>query len=164
MNKRQKTAIGASIVGSMLLGGAIGASFITSASAATDTPNDTSTSVPDDRSGHGDHDGGARPDRDESTDGHVGPNGRTEALLTGDTAARVTAAVTAKYPDAEIQRVENDAEGAAYEAHIIQSDGTRATVKLDKSFTITSTETGHGPGHDDDNDDADDTDDTESGS
>lgn len=171
MNKRKKTAIGASIVGSMLLGGAIGASFITSASAATDTPSGTSTSAPDDRSGPGDHDGGARPDRDESTGGHVGANGRAEARLTGDTAARVTAAVTAKYPDAEIQRVENDAEGGAYEAHIIQSDGTRATVKLDKSFTITSTEIGHGhghgPGHDDDNnnnDDADDTGDTDSGS
>lgn len=165
MNKRQKTAIGASIVGSMLLGGAIGASFITSASAATDTPSDTSTSVPGERSGPGDHDG-TRPDRDESKDGHVGANGTAEALLTGDTAARVTAAVTAKYPDAEIQRVDNDAEGAAYEAHIIQSDGTRATVKLDKSFTITGTQTGHGPGHGpgQDDDDADDTGDTGSGS
>lgn len=66
-----------------------------------------------------------------------------ETLLTGDTAARVTAAVEARYPDATIQRVETDAEGAAYEAHITQTDGTRATVKLDESFTITGAETGH---------------------
>ena len=165
MNKRQKTAIGASIAGAMLLGGAIGATALSSASAATDTPNDTSTAEPDDRSDHGPgHHDGTGPERDESAGDHLGRDGTAEALLTGDTAARVTAAVTAKYPDAEIQRVENDAEGAAYEAHIIQSDGTRATLKLDKSFTITSTETGHGPGHDDDTDDVDDTADTESGS
>nr|WP_246223392.1 hypothetical protein [Pseudarthrobacter psychrotolerans] len=42
-------------------------------------------------------------------------------------------------------RVETDAEGAAYEAHIVKSDGTRATVYLDSSFNVTSTETG-GPG------------------
>ena len=167
MNKRQKAAIGASIAGAMLLGGAIGATALSSASAATDTPSDTSTAAPDDRSGHGPgHHDGIGPERDDSAGGHVGRDGTAETLLTRDTAARVTAAVTAKYPDAEIQRVENDAEGAAYEAHIIQSDGTRATVKLDKSFSITSTETGHGhgPGHDDDTDDADDTADTESGS
>ncbi|MEW1951435.1 hypothetical protein AB0280_19555 [Pseudarthrobacter sp902506025] len=41
--------------------------------------------------------------------------------------------------------MENDAEGAVYEAHIITADGTRATVYLDASFTVTSTETG-GPG------------------
>ena len=130
MNKRQKTAIGASIVGSMLLGGAIGATFLTSA-AATNSP----ASAPDARSGSG---------HDDSTGGHVGKDGTVEALLTGDTAARVTAAVEAEYPDAIIQRVETDAEGAAYEAHITQADGTRATVKLDASFTITATETGHG--------------------
>ena len=141
MNKRQKTAIGASIVGSMLLGGAIGATFLTAATAAT--PTDTSTSAPDARYGPGHRDGG----HDDSKGGHVGRNGTAEALLTGDTAAKVTDAVKAEYPDAVIQRVETDAEGAAYEAHITQADGTRATVKLDSSFTITATETGHGRGH-----------------
>jgi len=78
--------------------------------------------------------------RDESKGGHQA-NGITETLLTGDTATKVTDAALA----ATIQRVENDAEGAVYEAHIITADGTRATVYRDASFTVTSTETG-GPG------------------
>ena len=41
-------------------------------------------------------------------------------------------------------RVENDAEGAVYEAHITKADGSRATVKLDGSFNITATEAGYG--------------------
>lgn len=36
-------------------------------------------------------------------------------------------------------------EGAVYEAHIVTSDWTRATVYLDGDFKVTSTETG-GPG------------------
>ena len=73
-------------------------------------------------------------------------------MLTGDTASSVQAAVLAAYPDATIERMETDAEGAAYEAHITLADGSRATVKLDASFTVTGTETGPdghggGPGH-----------------
>jgi uncharacterized membrane protein YkoI len=69
-------------------------------------------------------------------------NGITEQVLTGDTAARVEAAVKAANPEATIVRVETDAEGAAYEAHIRKADGTKATVKLDASFNITGTEAG----------------------
>lgn len=69
-------------------------------------------------------------------------NGITEQLLTGDTAARVEAAVTDANPGATVVRVETDAEGAAYEAHIRKADGTSATVKLDASFNVTGTETG----------------------
>ncbi|HEY8588035.1 MAG TPA: hypothetical protein VIL55_00650, partial [Naasia sp.] len=68
-------------------------------------------------------------------------NGITEEELTGDTAEQVEAAVLAEYPDASIERMETDAEGAAYEAHITQADGSRATVKLDDSFAITGIET-----------------------
>ena len=69
-------------------------------------------------------------------------NGITEQLLTGDTAARVEAAAKAAHPGATVVRVETDAEGAAYEAHIRKADGTSATVKLDASFNVTGTETG----------------------
>ncbi|MET1064130.1 MAG: hypothetical protein ABWX85_04105 [Arthrobacter sp.] len=80
-----------------------------------------------------------------STSQHKGPhqaNGITEQLLTGDTAARVEAAAKAANPGATIVRVETDAEGAAYEAHIRKADGTSATVKLDASFNVTGTEAG----------------------
>ncbi|MCU1425506.1 MAG: hypothetical protein JWM51_1797 [Microbacteriaceae bacterium] len=74
-------------------------------------------------------------------------NGITEEELTGDVAAKVEAAVLAEYPDATIQRLETDAEGDAYEAHILQADGTRATVKLNDTFAVTGLETGgHGGG------------------
>src|SRR3954468_22352542 len=70
----------------------------------------------------------------------------TETVLTGDQATSVQAAVTAAYPDATILRMETDADGDTYEAHVTMADGSQATVKLDASFTVTGTETG-GPGH-----------------
>ena len=69
-------------------------------------------------------------------------NGITERLVTGDTAARVEAAAKAAHPGATVVRVETDAEGAAYEAHIRKADGTSTTVKLDASFNVIGTETG----------------------
>lgn len=75
-----------------------------------------------------------------------GSKGVTEVLLTGDTAAKVKAAALAAFPGATIERVENDAEGATYEAHIAKAGGTSATVNLDAAFKVTATETG-GPGH-----------------
>lgn len=86
--------------------------------------------------------GSSAPD---PTKGGHRANGITEVLLTGETAAKVKAAVLAAYPGVTIQRMENDAEGATYEAHILKTDGSPATVKLDAAFTVTGIETG-GPG------------------
>ncbi|WP_458782041.1 hypothetical protein [Arthrobacter sp. D3-16] len=69
-------------------------------------------------------------------------NGITEELLTGDTAARVEAAAKAAHPGATVFRVETDADGAVYEAHIRKVDGTHVTLKFDASFNITGTEEG----------------------
>jgi hypothetical protein len=137
MNTIRKIAAGATLIGALIGGGALTAAALP-ANAATSTTSTTapSTGTPD----------GSQLARDESKGGHVGANGVTEVLLTGDTADKVTAAALAANPGATIQRVENDAEGATYEAHIVKSDGTRATVKLDASFNVTGTETG-GPGH-----------------
>lgn len=86
------------------------------------------------------------PDRqfDPSRGGHIGSNGTKETLLTGDTAEKVKAAALVAVPGGTIQRVENDAEGAVYEAHMTKSDGSAVTVKLDASFNVTGTETGFG--------------------
>jgi uncharacterized membrane protein YkoI len=93
------------------------------------------------------------PSSDPSTGGHRA-NGITETALTGDTAAKVKAAVLATYPDATIERLETDAEGV-YEAHVEQADGTQATVKLDENFAVTGIETGgHGHGGHNDNETA----------
>jgi uncharacterized membrane protein YkoI len=123
MRNTQRALLGGTILAAVLAGGAFGAALTGTAIAATETPSAGAT--------------------DTSQGGHVGSNGTAEVPLTGDTAAKVTAAVTAKYPDATIERLETDSDGAAYEAHVTLADGSRATVKLDESFAITGTETGH---------------------
>jgi hypothetical protein len=65
-----------------------------------------------------------------------------ETLLTGDTAAKVTSIAEAKVPGATVVRVETDADGhAAYEAHVTKSDGSLATVYVDKDLNFVSVET-----------------------
>jgi hypothetical protein len=54
-----------------------------------------------------------------------------ETLLTGETASKVQAAATAKVTGATVVRVETDADGhAAYEVHMVKSDGTPVTVDV----------------------------------
>lgn len=84
----------------------------------------------------------SQPQFDPTKGGHVGQNGTKEELLTGDTATKVTAAALAAVPGGTIQRVETDAEGAAYEAHMTKADGSQVTVKFDTNFNVTATETG----------------------
>ncbi len=73
-------------------------------------------------------------------------HGPGETLLTGDTAAKVTAAAKAAVPGGTILRVETDNEGSPYEAHVRKADGTYVTVKIDSSFKVTSTIDGFGQG------------------
>ena len=69
-----------------------------------------------------------------------------ETPLTGDALARVTAVAKGALPGATIVRVETDADGhAKYEAHVIESDGTLATVYVNDSFGLVDVQTG-GPG------------------
>ena len=83
----------------------------------------------------------APPQRDPSRGGHQA-NGRTEKLLTGDTAAKVEAAAKAKVPGGTIERVENDADtGSLYEAHVRKADGSEVIVYVDASFNVPGTGT-----------------------
>ena len=71
------------------------------------------------------------------------PQRADETLLTGDTAAQVRKAALAKVSGGTIERVETDADGnAAYEAHMVRSDGTRVTVHVNKSFDVVSVKSG----------------------
>jgi hypothetical protein len=64
-----------------------------------------------------------------------------ETLLSGDAAAKVRQAALDRVPGATIVRVETDADGhAAYEAHMVKSDGTPVTVYVNKQFEIVSVE------------------------
>jgi hypothetical protein len=74
------------------------------------------------------------------------PQRSDEKLLTDGTADKVKAAALAKVPGASVIRVETDAEGSPYEAHLCKSDGSQVTVKVDKQFAATAVEQGFGAG------------------
>ena len=69
-----------------------------------------------------------------------------ETQLSGSDAAKAKAAALKAVPGGTVYRVETDAGDAAYEAHMTKADGTRVTVKMDKSFTVTGVEDGMGKG------------------
>ena len=77
--------------------------------------------------------------------GFAGGHGGKETELTGTTASRVSAAVTATIPGATVDRMSKEdasqSTGAAYEAHATKSDGTHVEVLLDKTFKVISTRT-----------------------
>jgi len=127
-------AVTAGLLGGGLVGGYLVANAATSPSASPAPSGSGSAGS-----------GSAQPQPpgnfDPSKGGHTA-NGITETLLTGDTAAKVTAAAKAAVPGATIQRVETDAEGSPYEAHMVKSDGTLVTVKVDSNFKVTSVENG----------------------
>jgi hypothetical protein len=72
-----------------------------------------------------------------------GPQRSDETPLTGDALAKVKALAQAKVPGGTISRVETDADGnAAYEAHMVEADGTPVTVYVNKQFEVVSVQTG----------------------
>jgi hypothetical protein len=130
---------GAALVAAGLAGGVILAGTMT-ANAATNTPTPaaSSSSSSSTAAGGSSTGGTARtidPSKSQRSD---------EKLLTGDTAAKVTAAALAKYPNATIERVETDSDGV-YEAHIVTVAGDHVIVQVGASFAVTGTQTG-GPG------------------
>jgi len=139
MNTFRKATAGAALVAATLAGGAVGASLLGTANAqtATTTPAaSSSTAAPSSQPT-----GQPPAQQDPSKGGHVA-NGITETLLTGDTATKVTAAAKAAVPGATVERVENDAEGATYEAHMVKTDGTHVTVKINADFSVKGIESG----------------------
>jgi hypothetical protein len=69
-----------------------------------------------------------------------------EKALTGSDADKVRAAALDAVPGGTVYRVETDADGDAYEAHMTKSDGSLVTVKFDQDFTVTGVEDGMGRG------------------
>src|SRR3954452_5926329 len=138
MNRTRKAIFGAAAVGASIMGGALGASLVNGTASAQTDSSSTSSSAPADAPTTPPADGRGGP-------GGGGPhnaNGITEQVLTGDDAAKATAAAQTAVPDGTIDRVETDAEGAAFEAHMTKSDGSHVTVKLNSDFTFASIEDG----------------------
>lgn len=130
MKNTRKAIVAATMLGATLTGGAIGASFLGgTANAQTSSSSDASATTP------------AAPAPGAPRGPHSA-NGITEELLTGDAATQVTAAAQGAVPGATIDRVETDAEGATYEAHVTKADGSKATVKVNADFSVASVEDG----------------------
>ena len=95
--------------------------------------------------------GSSRGGADQSAPSPPGRNGippqrPDEKVLTGDTADKVRAAALKKVPGASVLRVETDADGSAYEAHLRKSDGSMVTAKVNKQFEVTAVKKGCGGG------------------
>ena len=148
MQPLRKLIIGGALVGTTLTGGAIGAMLV-NGSATADTASTAATTAADPAAGTPAAAAAGAPTFDPTKGGHVGANGIKEELLTGDTAEKVKAAALAAVPGGTIQRVETDAEGSPYEAHMTKADGSEVTVKVGSDFKVTGIETGGpgGPGH-----------------
>jgi hypothetical protein len=126
----RRAAITLAVAG--VLGGAlVSAAIVASAASPSPSPAGSATTPP-------------AAAFDPAKGGHVGANGVVEKLLTGTTADKAKAAALAAVPGGTIERVENDAEGAVYEAHMVKADGTHVTVKMDANFKVTAIENGRG--------------------
>jgi hypothetical protein len=124
--KRRRGRASAGLVASGLIAGAILAGTHV-AGAASQTPTSASATV-------------------NSAAGTVNPatmtHGPGETLLTDGNAEKAKAAALAAVPGGTIIRVETDSAGSAYEAHVRKADGSIVTVKFDKNFDVTSTDSG----------------------
>jgi hypothetical protein len=149
MNPFRKMVLTAALAVPAVAGGAVGIGLLANSAAAqtaTTTPATSSapaaaaTPAPNPS---GDSTSTPPAPRDPSKGGHTA-NGITETVLTGDAATKATAAATGAVPGGTIERVETDAEGAVYEAHVVKADGTHVTVKMGANFAVTGVETGGG--------------------
>jgi uncharacterized membrane protein YkoI len=95
-------------------------------------------------------DNGSTGDTATQSDAGATADGRRagEEALTGNTATRVEQAALAETGGGAVERVETDADGhAAYEAHVVEEDGTRVTVYVDEQFHVVGVEDSPTGGH-----------------
>jgi len=145
MKPARRLLAGGAVTAALLTGGAVGATMVGTAGAATSTTPTPAAAAPATGTAptNAQPPGGPRGTPDWSKGGHQA-NGKTETVLTGTELAKATAAAKKAVPGGTVQRAETDAEGAAYEVHMTKSDGSVVTVKMDSSFTVTSTLDGMG--------------------
>jgi uncharacterized membrane protein YkoI len=87
----------------------------------------------------------SQPQQQQGRNG-IPPQRSDETVLTDGTAQQVKDAALKKVPGATVLRVETDAEGSPYEAHLRKSDGSEVTAKVNKQFEVTKVEQGFGGG------------------
>jgi uncharacterized membrane protein YkoI len=86
--------------------------------------------------------------------GGGGPGGRgnpNETVLTGTDLSQASAAALAAVPGGTIGRAstedKSDTSGAAYEVHVMKSDGSQVEVLESSTFSVLSVTAGHQPGN-----------------
>jgi hypothetical protein len=116
-------------------GGAVGGGAIANAATSSSAPATTSTPAAQAPSSSSSSSTQGAPQ------GRHTANGKTEAALTGDVAARVKAASLAKVPGT-VERVETNVDSSApYEAHIKKSDGTEVVVEINSDYSVLAVNT-----------------------
>lgn len=123
-----------SIRSKLITAAAIGAAAVSAGGIASAATSGSSSSSP---AGSGSSAQRAAAHHDPSKGGHMF-KGKTEALLSGDKAAKVRAAALAKVPGT-VERVETNVDSSApYEAHVRKSDGTEVEVQVGSDFTVSA--------------------------
>ena len=114
------------IAGALAVGVMGGSYGIAAAASNSSSGSNSSNSAAAEPSPPGRPWGGQRPD---------------ETRLTGDAAAKITAAAKARISGGTVIRVETDADGhAKYEAHMTDANGQPVTVYVDADFDVVSVE------------------------
>ena len=127
--RRRKTLRIAGAAGLLATGAIVGGIFAgsLSASAASSAAPTASSSTTDQAARHG------------SNSVRSG-----ETVVTGANYDTLKAAALKAVPGGTVYRIETDADGAAYEAHMTKADGSEVTVKFDKNLAVTATQDGMG--------------------
>ncbi|MDQ1742900.1 MAG: hypothetical protein QOE23_1239 [Pseudonocardiales bacterium] len=133
---RRGLLIGGGLLATGVVAGAIIGGTVLS-SAATTTPSAPSSSSSTAAPGTN----GAPVPNKQST-----PVRGDEKAVSADVAAKLKAAALKAVPGGTVYRVETDADGDAYEAHMTKADGSMVTVKFDKNYAVTKVEDGMGAG------------------
>jgi hypothetical protein len=121
---RTKVATVAAICGAAVGGGAIANAATSSSSPSTTAPSAQAPSGP--------------PPQGGMVNGRHSVGGKTEAPLSGTTAAKVKAAALDKV-SGTVERVETNVDSSApYEAHVQKSDGSEVTVEVGSDFSVAS--------------------------
>jgi hypothetical protein len=127
-SRRRRAVVGAAAL--LLAGGIAGGALAATSSASAAGTSTPSAAAP-----------GPRGRADTATSVRAGEKAQTGTVL-----ATLKAAALKAVPGGTVYRVETDADGATYEAHMTKADGTFVTVKFDKSFAVTAVQAGMGSG------------------
>ena len=131
--KKQILGAAGLLTAGLVAGSAFSISAASAADSTTTSTTDSTSTTPADK-----------PDIFSATSIREG-----EANVDAATEAKLTAAALAEVPGATVIRAETDSDGAKYEVHLKNADGSVVTVKFDENFVITDTLDGFAPADDD---------------